>query len=541
VEQVKLVLPAGDVVAAGTMQVAFVGGSDAVRVRYWSEDSGDVLSAAPRRIMPYEQFFHPEAGQRLFNLAALTGLKPGRYQYEIVDDPHAGVPVGAAGASGAPGEGGSPERALVEWCNAFAAVVPGSFTFGPKGSRLRVAVMGDMGASSDGPHLGCFASRKCAGAAAVKELLRASSGVLDAVFNIGDISYAAGADAVWEDYARENEHVSSQVPWMTAVGNHEWGPDSNCECGTPYAFRYPMPTNDGAGVDFDAHRKPICHTSVHQKGKKMCSYANDDRALAWHDMAYSVDMGNARIVVVSTQHGITKGTGQFEWLRRKLTTDPKRWQVIMGHIDACSPCDPLQTAENDMADCYCWPNGGPVGEYGASSMSVVQQLVTQHGLPVDLVLAGHSHEYFVRNCTGMPDCDAGKQAPLVIVGGAGYGHDEGEPGDARKERGNQCSRAPYGYVELGFGDDAIEVNFRGVAGTGSDDYDTASCLTLHVKEKHAEEKPAGWWPRFTQSTGGRRLDDDSCHLNMHAVFDTDRCTPASFSVHKGEKPPVRLI
>jgi len=413
----------------------------------------------------------------------------------------------------------------------------GNFTFGPKADRLRVAVLGDMGASSDGPHHGCFASGKCAGAAAVKNMLRENSWQLDAVFNIGDIAYAAGMDALWEDYARENERVSSRVPWMTAVGNHEWGPDSGCECGTPYAFRYPMPTNDGAGVDFDAHRKPICHTSVHARFKESCPYADDKRALAWHDMAYSLDIGNARIVVVSTSHGIASGTGQFEWLKMTLTTDPKQWQVVMGHIDACYPCDPMFRAENDTEPCYCWPFGGPVGEHGATSMSVVQRLVKQHGLPVDLILAGHTHEYYVRNCTGMPDCDSGEQAPLVIVGGAGYGDDESAPGDAGKERGQLCSRAPYGYVELAFGDDALEVNFRGVAGTGRDDYDTASCLALrrepNVKPAEETAAPASWWPRFTM--------DDSCEVSIKALFDTDRCSPEFFSVRKGGKPSVRLV
>lgn len=477
VGQVKLVLPAGDVAAAGAMQVAFVGGSDAVRVRYWSEGSDEALFATPRRIVPYEGFFHDHFGQRLFNLAVLTGLRPGPYQYEIVDDPYAGVP-----------EETPPVRALAEWCNAFVAVVQrlrGNFTFGPKADRLRVAVLGDMGASSDGPHNGCFACGRCAGASAVKQMLWEYSGQLDAVFNIGDIAYAAGIDALWEDYALENERVSSRVPWMTAVGNHEWGPDSNCECGTPYAFRYPMPTNDGAGVDFDAHRKPICHPSVHSKHENKCPYADDKRALGWHDMAYSLDIGNARIVVVSTAHGIATGSEQFKWLKKKLTTDPKQWQVVMGHIDACYTCNPLDRAENDTEPCYCWPSGGPVGAHGATSMSVVQRLLRQHGLPVDLVLAGHTHEYYVRNCTSLPDCDSGEQAPLVIVGGAGFGDDAGAPSDA-----GRGSRAPYGYVELEFGDDALEVSFRGVAGTGDEDYEAEGFSPAFFSVRKGENNPS---------------------------------------------------
>merc|ERR1711990_781898 len=126
-----------------------------------------------------------------------------------------------------------------------------------------------------------------------------------------------------------------------------------------------------------------------------------------------------------------EGTDQFAWLQRTLTTNPKKWQVVMGHIDGCWPCDPLKP---NAEPCYCWGDGGPVGDFGAISMTVVQQLLDKHKLPADLVLAGHTHEYYVRNCQSMPSCNVQEGVPLVIVGGAGYG-DEANPGDLGKDRG----------------------------------------------------------------------------------------------------------
>merc|ERR1719359_294942 len=156
----------------------------------------------------------------------------------------------------------------------------------------------------------------------------------------------------------------------------------------------------------------------------------------------------------------------------------------MGHIDACYPCDPLYP--NTEGPCYCWSPGGPSGEFGATSMNVVQRLLTTHKLPADLVLAGHTHEYYVRNCTNMPSCNVEDEIPLVVVGGAGFGSEEA-PGDSGHTRPGppspfqfrQCSYAPYGFVQLLFGSDAIDVQYRGVDGTGRSDFDTQSCQGVH--------------------------------------------------------------
>ena len=45
---------------------------------------------------------------------------------------------------------------------------------------------------------------------------------VDFVMNLGDISYADGNPMDWIDFLTETENVSSRVPYMIAVGNHDY-------------------------------------------------------------------------------------------------------------------------------------------------------------------------------------------------------------------------------------------------------------------------------------------------------------------------------
>eukprot|EP00929_Paragymnodinium_shiwhaense_P061888 TRINITY_DN30914_c0_g1_i1.p1 TRINITY_DN30914_c0_g1~~TRINITY_DN30914_c0_g1_i1.p1 ORF type:complete len:619 (-),score=94.17 TRINITY_DN30914_c0_g1_i1:251-2107(-) len=456
IEQVHLILPAGDWVSSGSITVHWLGGSDAARV----VSTGGTFR--PERIPGYDNFEHKD-GQRLFNVAKLTGFQPGVHNYTIVDDP-----------------------AADGWdCQSERQEFASTFVFGPKTKNVQLAVFGDMGVDFQSKHGGCFGWHACWGAGRVRQLVEQNMHNFDAVFNIGDIAYATGKDGVWDDYGLGIQKVASKVPWMTAVGNHEWGTDARCECGTPYSFRFPMPVHNGKGLDFVKHTHWRCHTSVHNKREPSCEDADDDMAMTWKDVSYSVDIGDVRVVVVSTQHGINPGTEHFEWLSTTLQTNPKKWQVVMGHIDGCYPCDPLLPNVESGEPCYCWEDGGPSGEYGATSMNVVQRLLVQYQLPADLVMTGHTHEYYVRNCTTLPECYVGDNIPTVVVGGAGFGADD-KPGDYGKARpgppfphkDQQCSHAPYGYTEVTFTDDEIQVLYRDIGVNGATaNFQNMSCHT----------------------------------------------------------------
>lgn len=47
------------------------------------------------------------------------------------------------------------------------------------------------------------------------------AGDVDAVFHIGDISYATGFLVEWNMFLEMISPVASRVPYMTASGNHE--------------------------------------------------------------------------------------------------------------------------------------------------------------------------------------------------------------------------------------------------------------------------------------------------------------------------------
>lgn len=109
--------------------------------------------------------------------------------------------------------------------------------------------------------------------------------------------------------------VASSVPYMVAIGNHEYGyskgsgavidpsgapgpyqpswgnfgPDSKGECGVMTARRFHMPQQ--------------------QKHAQL-----RDNAPFW----YGFDYGSAHFTVISTEHDLSRGSTQYRWLEAEL-------------------------------------------------------------------------------------------------------------------------------------------------------------------------------------------------------------------------------
>ena len=108
------------------------------------------------------------------------------------------------------------------------------------------------------------------------------------VAHIGDISYAMGYASAWEYFHDQIQPISSSIPWMTLIGNHErdWPDsgsargeyDSGGECGIPYEKRFIMPTS--------ALDKP------------------------W----YSFDFGPIHFIFISTEHKFAPLTEQYDFV-----------------------------------------------------------------------------------------------------------------------------------------------------------------------------------------------------------------------------------
>ena len=183
------------------------------------------------------------------------------------------------------------------------------------------------------------------------------------VLHIGDLSYATGLAYRWDEWMTLIEPLSSCVPYMVSVGNHEqcisteskndpsgeffrpaWGNyqhDSGGECGVPTSKRFHMPDN-GNGV--------------------------------WW---YSFKYGLAHIIQISTEHSLSPGSVQYTWLERELESVDREttpWLIVTGHrsmyISAVYPPD------NNVSD---------------HLKKDLEELFHTNG--VDLYVAAHYHAY----------------------------------------------------------------------------------------------------------------------------------------------------
>uniref|UniRef100_A0A0E0M336 Purple acid phosphatase n=1 Tax=Oryza punctata TaxID=4537 RepID=A0A0E0M336_ORYPU len=175
----------------------------------------------------------------------------------------------------------------------------------------------------------------------------------DAVFHIGDLSYANGFLAQWDQFTAQISPVASRVPYMVASGNHERtsrdtggfynGDDSHGECGVPAETYFYAPA--------------------------------ENRGKFW----YAADYGMFRFCVSDTEHDWRPGTEQHAFLDRCFAAADRKhqpWLVFAAHR-------PLGYSSND----YYAKEGSFSEPMGRS----LQPLWQKHR--VDLAIYGHVHNY----------------------------------------------------------------------------------------------------------------------------------------------------
>lgn len=216
-----------------------------------------------------------------------------------------------------------------------------------------------------------------------------SSGNVDSIFHIGDISYATGFLVEWDFFLHLISPVASRVSYMTAIGNHErdyvnsgsayFTPDSGGECGVAYENYFQMPT--------PAKDKP------------------------W----YSIEQGSVHFVVISTEHDWSRNSEQYRWMSNDMASVNRSrtpWLIFTGHRPMYSSC----------------------GSVDPTFVLTVEPLLV--GNKVDLVLFGHVHNYertcavYRNQCKAMPTKGAdgvdtydnrNYKAPVhAIIGMAGF-------------------------------------------------------------------------------------------------------------------------
>jgi len=255
------------------------------------------------------------------------------------------------------------------------------------------------------------------------------------VLHNGDISYAMGYLALWDEFIDQIQPYAANAFYMTVPGNHEhnWphnpysglfnvtNADSGGECGVPFAMRFPMPAPAG-----------------------------NNPATPW----YSYDYGVVHFISVSTEHPYWPGTPQYQFVaadlaaaaaRRDAATigpdgvaSAPRWIVFSGHRPFY-----IDSIYND----------GPAGDgtAGNAMIAAYEPLWLKYG--VDLTLVGHHHSYqrsySLANATVQPPCADGSQGGVTHVvaghGGAGLTNPLGGPEESLFAFTSNTAHG-YGYV-----------------------------------------------------------------------------------------------
>lgn len=256
-------------------------------------------------------------------------------------------------------------------------------------AAIRVLAFGDMGqADPDGTNQAHDSADLVASLNTTARVFEEVEGGANLVLHVGDISYARGYASQWDTFFDMVHPVSSRVPYMVNVGNHErdypnsgslfQGKDSEGECGVPYTKRFRMP-------------QPAAQTDT-----------------PW----YSFNMGAAHVLMFSTEHDFKKGSPQYAFIKKDLQRVDRSvtpWVIVSGH----RPMYVDSTSEHSVASDQ---------KAGAAMRKALEKLFMKY--QVDLAIWGHHHSY-QRTCplfksTCVVKGEHEYAAPVhVVVGTAG--------------------------------------------------------------------------------------------------------------------------
>ncbi|EKX51016.1 hypothetical protein GUITHDRAFT_161772 [Guillardia theta CCMP2712] len=245
-----------------------------------------------------------------------------------------------------------------------------------------------------------------------RAMMKATQGSKDLCYrygsDVGDISYAKGFESEWENFMDQVwkiEEIATQVPYMTAIGNHErdWPNsgekekrhgksrsvrgsfDSGGECGVAYNRRFVMPAPSPTLPSFSA----------------FSSSASSDSP--WYSFSHPL----LHVAVISTEHSLEQ---QKKWLEEDLRLVDRSvtpWVMVVGH--------------RPMYFTGILPGAADDQQVAQELREAFEPLLMLY--KVDVVLAGHHHSY-QRTCpiyhgecqkTG----DGGYAAPVYLVTGNG--------------------------------------------------------------------------------------------------------------------------
>jgi hypothetical protein len=211
-------------------------------------------------------------------------------------------------------------------------------------------------------------------------------GDIDFITHYGDLGYAKGAIFLWDAWMAMMALVGSRVPYMVSVGNHEYDYHQNS-------------ANDPSGVpgmwrpswwDGDVDSLGECGVGTEERFR---SPSNGNK-IFW----YYFSSGSATIVTLSSEHDLTPGSPQGDFLKETLSSVNRSvtpWLIVSFHRMVYS----LTGSEQAQQDGY---------------ISLVEDVFMEYH--VDLVMNGHIHSSqrtcAVYNYTCTPN------APVYIISGS---------------------------------------------------------------------------------------------------------------------------
>ena len=332
----------GDAGALGVSFASnFTGGSppEAAGVYYWDRAAGPgARRFAAARTTRYVHQGAPDAwagGRQNFtpyvsmwqHHARLTGVEPGT---TLVYAAY----TGAGGREGAPVEVAVPPRA-----SAYGGDPAQGFTLG---------VVGDLGQTEHS-------------ATTVEHLMRCDHA---AVLLVGDLSYADKENARWDSWRDFVQPYFDHEPLLSLPGNHEIETDVAGESFRPYAHRFQMMPHCGAGAGGG------CGGGYLRR--------NDATGDDWSaNMWFSVDIGSAHILHISSYHDTQVTSEQYEWILqdlKKVDRAKTPWLLVNMHAP--------------------WYNSNVAHQEEIESLGPkhdLEHLLFRFG--VNIVFAGHVHAY----------------------------------------------------------------------------------------------------------------------------------------------------
>jgi len=103
---------------------------------------------------------------------------------------------------------------------------------------IRIAVIGDMGRVNSYNTIERLTSL-------------VTNHEVDFILHVGDVSYADGYQARWDDYFRTVEKFAANIPYMVTVGNHEIGIIASLNLPVGYVHRFILPGNYSQTTDYE--------------------------------------------------------------------------------------------------------------------------------------------------------------------------------------------------------------------------------------------------------------------------------------------------